>query len=105
MSKLFSRSTFRWLIALSLAALVGGATPQAAKKAHRAHLDNKVASALAHASDKTKVKVIVQTTGSARKALQVLFRNTGYKVRREHKLISALSLEVTEKELAKLQEH
>src|SRR3954447_18977735 len=101
MSTRFSRSSFRWFVACSVAMLLAMVQPQAKSAHRRAHLDSRIAAAAGHAG-KNKVRVIVRTEGTDRKALKQILMAEGIKVRREHSMIGAISLEIPEKDLYKL---
>lgn len=104
---LFSRSPFSlysfqlvW-IALTATAIVVLAAPAAAQQRPGAHVDGQVAAAIKRGGSAT-VRVIVRVTPERRGALKQTAEKQGHVVKREHALISALTIELPERALKAL---
>src|SRR6185503_464833 len=94
MSYLFKRSTLRWLVAACAVAMFTIVEPSAAT-APRAHLDQRLEQAVKKFKGTDRTRVIVRVKPSYRQAFSLLLQGrSGHKVKRNHSLISAITLEL-----------
>ncbi|MGH2400400.1 MAG: hypothetical protein ACRDF6_11185, partial [bacterium] len=91
MSDLFGRSLLRRWITVGAIALFASAGPATAQQP-RARLDTAVESAIAHGEG--PARVIVRVSARDRAALKNTLATRGHSVKREHALMSALTVEL-----------